>query len=295
MSDGGYGALNAALGVGAFGALLLVNRAARSRRPAAVTGACVLLTGVPLAALAIVAEPPIAILLLFGSGLGMVLTEVLALTTMQRNVAAETIASVVGILDSLTVASILVGSAIAAPLVRAVGLEAALALVGGLVPMMAVIGMPYLAHRRERGAVDLAPLAPTVELLAGLPVLRHASRTSVEAIAVASARLDVRVGDVLIRQGDSADAFYAVVDGSFDIVVRGADGTEELVATATAGGGFGEIGLLHGVPRQATVTAAADGTVVRVPKEAFLQAVGAGEVSGGTGVGAAVRDYVVAG
>ena len=72
----------------------------------------------------------------------------------------------------------------------------------------------------------------------------------------------------MIRQGDIGDRFYVVDAGSFEIV---RDGTS--IATAVEGDYFGEIALLHDVPRTATVRATSDGAVWALDQEEFLATV----------------------
>ena len=57
-------------------------------------------------------------------------------------------------------------------------------------------------------------------------------------------------GEAVIREGDTPDALYVLVDGAA-VVTSGAGGR---LNTMAAGDFFGEIGLLKGVPRTATVT-----------------------------------------
>jgi MFS family permease len=294
MSEGGYGALTAAWGAGAFAALLVINRAARSQRPTTVLAGSVVVSGLPVAVIAFIHVPAIVVVLLFISGVGMVLTDVLALTALQRNVPMEKVARVFGVLDSLMVGTMLVGSTLASPVISAIGIQASLVLLGGLLPVVAAFAAPRLAKGREAAAVDLDALAPTIGLLAGLPVLRHASPAAIEAIAAESSRQLVEPGEVVIRQGDETDHFYAIVEGQMDVTVRHTDGTIDHVRTMGPGVGFGELGLLHGTPRTATVTAATAATLVRVPGESFLRALGPGLAMGGIGPGAAIRDYVMA-
>jgi CRP-like cAMP-binding protein len=75
-------------------------------------------------------------------------------------------------------------------------------------------------------------------------------------------------GEVLIRQGEHGDRFYAIADGRLEVTI---DGTT--VAIKERGDGVGEIGLLYNVPRTATVTAASPATVFALGREAFLAAV----------------------
>jgi CRP-like cAMP-binding protein/cytochrome P450 len=76
-------------------------------------------------------------------------------------------------------------------------------------------------------------------------------------------------GEAAVRQGEAADAWYIVGRGRVEVAQRTGD-DERVVATLEAGETFGEIGLLRGTPRNATVRADADGAeVLRVPAEAF--------------------------
>jgi len=123
MSRGGFGALSAALGAGSLAALLVINRAARSRRALVVLGVAVLAASLPLALVAIANGPPVALVLVGILGLGTVITDVLALTTLQRLIPSDRLARVFGILDSLLVGANVLGAAVSAWLVSVVGIR----------------------------------------------------------------------------------------------------------------------------------------------------------------------------
>ena len=75
-------------------------------------------------------------------------------------------------------------------------------------------------------------------------------------------------GEVIVRQGDTADAFYLIRLGFVKISEHRAGG--ELVLTYTGRGGyFGEMGLLGGGVRTATCTALDHVDVVRIKGEDF--------------------------
>ena len=78
-----------------------------------------------------------------------------------------------------------------------------------------------------------------------------------------------RQGEIIIQQGDTATAFYIVERG---IVSVSKDG--KVVARLAPGQYFGEVGLLHGVPRTATVTAQSSTVqVLELTRERFLDLV----------------------
>ncbi|MEY2567013.1 MAG: putative transport system ATP-binding protein [Actinomycetota bacterium] len=72
----------------------------------------------------------------------------------------------------------------------------------------------------------------------------------------------LRPGQVLFRQGDAGDVVYVVQRGEVELVCDRADGSEEVVGTATAGQYFGELAPLLGYPRSATARARTDCVVV---------------------------------
>jgi NTE family protein len=87
--------------------------------------------------------------------------------------------------------------------------------------------------------------------------------------AALEAELDpmpLRRGDVLVRQGEEADALYIVVSGRFEVRVAG---RVEPVAEIGPGSPIGEIAFLAGGRRTATVTAARDSLVARLERGHF--------------------------
>jgi CRP-like cAMP-binding protein len=84
-------------------------------------------------------------------------------------------------------------------------------------------------------------------------------RTRLERVA---AEQRFQPGDVLMRQGEPGDAFYAILSGS--IGVKAEDyGEEKQVAVLDAGSVFGEIAALTREPRTATLTAITEVAVLR--------------------------------
>lgn len=91
--------------------------------------------------------------------------------------------------------------------------------------------------------------------------------------ALLAARLEpvtLRRGEVLVRQGDPADALFVVSTGRFAVRLDGRDGT---LAEIGPGEPIGEIGFLAGGERTATVIALRDSLVLRLGRDGFESAV----------------------
>jgi CRP-like cAMP-binding protein len=80
--------------------------------------------------------------------------------------------------------------------------------------------------------------------------------------------VEMRAGDVVIREGDAADYFYVIKDGAAS-VSKFLDGVESVVAYQVRGDCFGEDALLSNTNRNATVKMMQDGRLMRLGKKAF--------------------------
>jgi len=88
-------------------------------------------------------------------------------------------------------------------------------------------------------------------------------------------------GDVIIKQGNAADAFFVIVSGSVDVFKERKDGRAHL-RTLEPGAYMGEIGILQGQPRTATCEAKTAVDVIRIERDAFVSLLG--------GAGAVMED-----
>lgn len=73
-------------------------------------------------------------------------------------------------------------------------------------------------------------------------------------------------GEILMRQGDVADAMFIVLSGRFKVTV---EGQSQTVANLSAGAPIGEIAFITGGTRTATVTAMRDSIVLKLERRHF--------------------------
>lgn len=122
------------------------------------------------------------------------------------------------------------------------------------------------ATSRLRRIFEARPRARARQLAAALPWLDEAD------LAEAARHIRTRHfkrGETILRQGEAADQFYVVVRGEVEVFLE-ERGTQKVLARLGPGQHFGELGLLWGTRRLATVRAATtvelielDGAVVR--------------------------------
>ena len=96
------------------------------------------------------------------------------------------------------------------------------------------------------------------------------AREELYAVADNSEIKSFKMGEVLFREGDEADALYLVRKGSVSVAKR-LGGKEVVLNYAPAGNYVGEMGLLSNAPRSATVTAAVACDTIRIDGPAFKQ------------------------
>merc|ERR1719208_803436 len=71
-------------------------------------------------------------------------------------------------------------------------------------------------------------------------------------------------GEIIIQQGDEGDNFYIIDQGEVEIYVGG-----EKVLSIGEGGSFGELALIYGTPRAATVKAASDVKLWGIDRDSY--------------------------
>ena len=75
-----------------------------------------------------------------------------------------------------------------------------------------------------------------------------------------------RAGEPIVREGEEGSSLYVLVEGALRVSVTGADGEETTLSHLDPGRFFGELSLLTGEKRGATVTPVIDSRVYRITK-----------------------------
>lgn len=269
--ESGAGVMLAGIGIGALiGGAMAAGFAVR-RRLSPIVGACGLAIGVSVASVALMTVLPPAMIALAITGLGGSVLMISGRTLLQRTTDDRVLARVFAVQEGVSLLGVAVGAALAPLLVEWLHPANAWAVLG-----LALAVVAALAFVMIRQLDDRSILRPReVDLLRQVRFLSVLPAYELERLARNADWLEVSAGEQVIRQGEAGELFYVIDEGSFQASVDGV----ARASTMTAGGSFGEIALLHAVPRTATVTAQTNGRLLTLSKDEFL-AVVTGSVDG---------------
>lgn len=119
-------------------------------------------------------------------------------------------------------------------------------------------------------SADPAALVRDVQWLAReLPLFRDLDPALLDALTDAIEWLALPGGTTLFDDGELPDALYFVVNGTLGAYQTTPDGHRRLIGRVTSGETVGEMALITGNPRSATIIALRDTELGRLPREAF--------------------------
>jgi CRP/FNR family cyclic AMP-dependent transcriptional regulator len=109
-------------------------------------------------------------------------------------------------------------------------------------------------------------MSAVVDHLANVPLFQGMTESARDAVAAIAQETYFEGGDTVTREGDEGDAFYVIVDGRLEVSRNG------MTLRALGPGDFlGEISLVDGRPRTATVTATGEVKALVIRRPEFLE------------------------
>lgn len=265
LSETSAGLIAGAYGVGlAIGGGTLASVGHRRRLAPVVLGGTVLM-GATQASIALLGSLWPVVVLLMVVGVGVSLVEVGGRTLLQRSTEDAILARVMGVQEGSYLVGLTIGAAVGPLLVAWLGARRAFVPLG---LFLLVFGLVFFSavRRLERHAV---PNRAEVALLRGVPFLAALQPYELQRLAQHASWVQAPPGTAVVTQGELGDSYFVVASGQLS-VTTGATLKEHRML---AGDGFGEIALLHHVPRTATIRAVSDARLLRVSGEDFLATV----------------------
>ena len=102
-----------------------------------------------------------------------------------------------------------------------------------------------------------------------IPIFSGLTRENLEKVLGKMEECSFKAGSIIFSQGDRADSFYFIESGSVEVVVKGATGKPESVALLGPQYWFGEMDLLSGEPRSASIITVNDTVLWKLSRDAW--------------------------
>lgn len=115
------------------------------------------------------------------------------------------------------------------------------------------------------------PATPGHHNLRLVPLFSGLSDRALDDLSRVSIPRRFRGGTILCSEGDPGEVLYVLEQGELRVSRITADGREIVIAVVDAPAALGELSLLDGGPRSATLTAQGDVQLRFIPRSAFLQ------------------------
>jgi MFS family permease len=267
LGDAGYGLMFGGLGAGGLIAAPAVNRIVRRPRLAGWLALGMAIYCLP-SVLVIHIDSSIVVLVLEAvRGAGALTVDLIALTELQRIVLPQGLPVLTARLTSIVFGAVAAGALASPVMLNRLGTVGTFTLLGVAPPICVLAAYPQLRRCDRRMTQRLEELGPRISVLESLGLLQATSRPVLERLAADVVEYTVLAGTTVIVEGDPAEAFYVVQSGDLDVFVG-----DRQVNDLHAGDWFGEIGLLEGLPRTATVRASGASHLYRIGGTAFLEA-----------------------
>jgi predicted acylesterase/phospholipase RssA len=113
------------------------------------------------------------------------------------------------------------------------------------------------------------PATPLPTDFASMPLLAGIDPAELDAPGSDASRVRLAGGETLFRQGDPADAVFVVLHGSLQVIVEDAVSGSRIVDLLGRGALIGEMALLLGDTRSATIVARRDSELLRIGRRGF--------------------------
>jgi CRP/FNR family transcriptional regulator/CRP/FNR family cyclic AMP-dependent transcriptional regulator len=109
------------------------------------------------------------------------------------------------------------------------------------------------------------------EFVSNVPLFKELTHRDREAICAAMVARDFEPAEVIVRENDQeTQSFFIIAAGKVNVAVMTSEGKQAILATLGKGDFFGEMAILDGEPRSASVIAASKCTLLMLYRRSFI-------------------------
>ncbi|MCD4686973.1 MAG: Crp/Fnr family transcriptional regulator [Anaerolineae bacterium] len=111
----------------------------------------------------------------------------------------------------------------------------------------------------------------TAETLAAIPLFAGLDESALAPLVAAARQVTLGAGEILCKQGAPGSTMFMVLDGRLKVFIQGPDEQEIVLDIAGPDNVIGELSLIDGQPRSATIEALSDCTLLALDRDPFMQ------------------------
>ena len=130
----------------------------------------------------------------------------------------------------------------------------------------AALDMATVATMASPTIAPVAPVQSLKQLLQQVDYFQHLSDVQLRQVIESGYRQHLNDQDILFRENDPGNAFYIILDGCVEVL---SETLNKTLTTLSSGKFFGELSLMLGVPRSATVRAIAPTHLFVINQQGF--------------------------
>jgi CRP-like cAMP-binding protein len=110
-----------------------------------------------------------------------------------------------------------------------------------------------------------------IECLSGITIFADLDTAELNTISEHTHVSRLEPGDIVFKEGDPGDKMYFIVDGTLDVLKTINDQVGKKIAVQAQGGSIGEMAVIGGFSRTATVKACTDATLLTLSRQSLNQ------------------------
>ncbi len=102
-----------------------------------------------------------------------------------------------------------------------------------------------------------------------LPLFEKFDYDEMEIVGKVVSTYKFHAEEVLFEEGSHGGSMYFVIDGALEVIKKNEEGNQVVIANLMPGQSVGEMAIIEGVLRSATVKAKTDGSLITLMREDF--------------------------
>jgi CRP-like cAMP-binding protein len=113
------------------------------------------------------------------------------------------------------------------------------------------------------------PRGTMIDMIINIPLFDKLKSNELSIVAKHINYIDLKEGEILFKEGVKGDFVCFVIDGTLDVIKKTETGENVVISSLPKGRSIGEMSIIDGYPRSATVKARTEAKLVTLTRDGF--------------------------